>query len=174
MVEVRGVLVRPPSLCCGGTVTVMGAVRGGAVSGMGSETEITTLVGAEENGLEMVGVVMGGNWMEVELLVAVDICCGKTTCGCGIVGRGGVGTTTGSCCGGITPVGTSWGSCWVRVGVPGFIMSAAVARGLNMLPYMLDMLYPMVAAIMFGVCLASCCCSSCCCRNGYMLPAVAA
>jgi len=135
------VLVRPPNLCCGGTVTVMGAVRGGAVRGMGSDTEITTLVGAAEKGLEMLGVVMGGNWMLVELLAAVVTCCGKTTCcGCGIVGSAGVGTTTGTCWGGITPAGTSWGSCWVSVGVPGFIMSAAVARGLNMLPYMLDML----------------------------------
>ena len=61
MVEVRGVLVRPPSLCWGGTVTVMGAVTAGAVRGIGSDTEITTLVGAEGTGLDTVGAVIGGS-----------------------------------------------------------------------------------------------------------------
>jgi len=61
MADVRGVLVKPPSLCCGGTVTVIGAVNGGAVSGIGSDTEITTFVGAEVRDLEVVPVVIEGN-----------------------------------------------------------------------------------------------------------------
>lgn len=65
MVDVRGVLVRPPNLCCGGTVTVMGAVTAGADRGMGSDTEMTTLVGADEKGLDTLGAgaVMGGSWI---------------------------------------------------------------------------------------------------------------
>ena len=162
MEEVRGVLVKPPSLCCGGTVTVIGVVMGGAVRGMGSDTEITTLVGAEGSGLMTAGVMAGSC---IEDTGAAEDCCGSNTC-CGIVGSCGGGTTNGSW-GCTFAEGTSCGSCWAMV-------SVTVARGLNMLPYMLDMLYPIVAAIMFGVCLASCCCSSCCCRNGYMLPAVEA
>ena len=41
-----GELDNPPSRCCGGTVTVMGAVTTGAEAGMGSDTEITMLLGA--------------------------------------------------------------------------------------------------------------------------------
>jgi len=97
MAEVRGVLVRPPSLCWGGTVTVMGAVTAGAVRGIGSDTEITTLVGAEGTGLETVGAVIGGN-------CTIGVVVGPVaTWGCGMEGSCGVGTTTGSCCGCITP-----------------------------------------------------------------------
>ena len=139
MEEVRGVLVSPPSLCWGGTVTVMGAVIGGAVRGIGSDTEMTTLVGAEEEeGLEVAEGILG-NWI-VEVGAADDSCGIGTCCGCGMVGSCGVGTTTGSC-GWTTAEGTSCDSCWVMVLlVFGFIMSVTVANGLNMLPYMLDML----------------------------------
>ena len=40
-----GEFERPPRRCWGGTVTVIGAVMTVAVWGMGSDTEITTLLG---------------------------------------------------------------------------------------------------------------------------------
>ena len=46
VVTALGSLDSPPRRCWGGTVTVIGAVMTGAVRGMGSDTEMTTLLGA--------------------------------------------------------------------------------------------------------------------------------
>ena len=40
-----GELEMPPRRCCGGTVTVIGAVMTGAAEGIGSDTEMTMLLG---------------------------------------------------------------------------------------------------------------------------------
>ena len=133
-----GELERPPRRCCGGTVTVIGAVMTGAEAGMGSDTEMTTLVGGA-------------------LLATLCFCC----CCCS-----GEADNCCCCCCGIICCMTAAGGIILGnpcCGCGGKGLLGRLTMGLGyMLPPGYIPGYPMGG----GAALASCCCNICCCSNG--------